>query len=67
MPNVAKNTVAYANKKMYIQKFNKENYVNVSIFVNKTKEKDILDKLQSQPQKSVYIKQLIRKDIEKPE
>ena len=65
MSNVAKNTVAYERKKEYIKKFNRENYANISFFVNKSKETDIINKLNEKPNKAGYIKQLIREDIKK--
>lgn len=49
-------------KYQYIAKFNKENYKHYHIKVN-LKEKDVIDKLDSQPSKNGYIVNLIKKDI----
>ena len=51
-----------ANKYKYIAKFNKENYKHYHIKVN-LKDKDVIDKLDSQPSKNGYIIDLIKKDI----
>ena len=65
MPKVNKETVAYTNKKKYISEYNKKEYVNLSISISKSKESDIIGKLNSQPSRAAYIKKLIREDINK--
>lgn len=47
------------------QRYDKKNTKTYSVKVVKTTEKDIFDKLESEPNKAGYIKQLIRKDINK--
>lgn len=51
-----------SNKKKYIDDYNKENYKMFQFRVKKT-DKDILDKLQSQINKTEYINNLIKEDI----
>ena len=46
-------------------KYNKENVKQVVLHFNITTDKDILDYLSSKENKTGYIKQLIRADIEK--
>ena len=46
------------------QKYDKENTKVYGIKVVKTTEKDIYEKLESIPNKSGYIKELIRKDLQ---
>ena len=65
MPHVNKETVAYANKKRYISEYNKKEYMNMSLSISKTRERDIIEKLNSQPSRASYIKGLIREDINK--
>jgi hypothetical protein len=65
MPHVNKETVAYANKKRYISEYNKKEYMNMSLSISKTRERDIIEKLNSQPSRASYIKRLIREDINK--
>lgn len=65
MPHVNKETVAYANKKRYISEYNKKEYMNMSLSISKTRERDIIEKLNSQPSRASYIKRLIRDDINK--
>lgn len=48
-----------------IDKFNKEKTNVVSVRLNKNTDADIIEKLNSVPSKMGYIKDLIRKDIEK--
>ena len=51
-----------SNKKKYIDDYNKENYKMFQFRVKRT-DKDILDKLQSQINKTEYINNLIKEDI----
>lgn len=45
----------------YQQKFAKETYKTYAIRFSKTKDKDIIDKLDSEPNKTDFIRGLIRK------
>jgi hypothetical protein len=65
MTKVNKETVAYANKKRYISEYNKKEYMNLSISISKTRDSDIIKKLNKQTSKAAYIKKLIREDIDK--
>lgn len=47
----------------YIQKFIKEKYVRLQILLNKETDSDIIEQLDSQTNKSEYVKNLIRADI----
>lgn len=46
-------------------KYNREKTVNISFRAMKNTEQDIIQKLESVPNKAGYIKTLIRADIEK--
>lgn len=46
-------------------KYNKENTRNVALHLNVTTDKDILDFLSRKDNKTGYIKELIRADMEK--
>ena len=51
-------------KSKYDQEFQKTHMKHISIWFNREKDKDIIDRLESQPDTtSAYIKQLIRYDI----
>ena len=65
MTKVNKETVAYANKKRYISEYNKKEYMNFSLSISKSREPDIISKLNEQHSKASYIKKLIREDISK--
>ena len=55
-------TEEYKNrKKTYIKQYIKENYALVTVKIRKNEDKDILDILASVPNKSEFIKDLIRK------
>ena len=47
------------------EKYRKNNTRNVTLQLNKNTDKDILKKLDEVPSKMGYIKELIRKDLEK--
>lgn len=47
------------------EKYRKNNTRNVTLQLNKNTDKDILKKLDEVPSKMGYIKELIRKDINK--
>lgn len=48
-------------KREYIKRYQKKNYVNISFKVRIDEDHDIIEKLNSVPNKSEYIKDLIRK------
>ena len=48
-------------KREYIKRYQKKNYVNISFKVRIDEDHDIIEKLDSVPNKSEYIKDLIRK------
>lgn len=50
-----------------INKFNKEKTKCIQIRLNKNTDADILEKLENVPSKMGYIKELIRKDINRSE
>ena len=45
------------------ERYDKNNTVQIKMKLNKKTDKDILDKLNSVPNKQGYIKQLIRQDM----
>lgn len=52
------------NQNKYIAEFKRKTYKHIDILLNKTTDKDIIDFLSSLPNKSEYVKELIRKDME---
>lgn len=57
----------YADKekrKDYVSSWDKENRVRVTLNIKKSKDSDILEWLESKPNKSDYVIALIRKDME---
>lgn len=57
-------TEEYKSRKIaYIKKYQKKTYANVSIKLRLDTDTDVLEKLESVPNKSDYIKLLIRTDI----
>lgn len=52
------------NQNEYIKQFNKKNYKNIAIRINK-KETDLISWLDKQPSKNAYILELIRNDMKK--
>lgn len=55
---------AKKKQREYNYKYKKENCVQIAIRFSKLYEQDVLDKLDSVPNKRQYILNLIRKDIE---
>ena len=49
-----------ARKAAYVKRYQKETYTNISFKVRTVKDKDILDILNSVPNKSLFLKELIR-------
>ena len=49
-----------ARKIAYVKRYQKENYTNISFKVRTKEDKDILDILKSVPNKSEFLKSLIR-------
>lgn len=48
------------DKNAYKTDFNKKNYYRVSVFLNKIKDADLIQELETKQSKSDFIKQLIR-------
>ena len=46
-----------------VAKYNKDNIIQISVKLNKSTDKDIIDHLDQVESKQGYIKDLIRKDI----
>ena len=53
------------NKLEYDNKFHKENYVRLCVRFRKTSDSDVIEKLNSVPNKADYIRQLVLDDIAK--
>lgn len=53
------------NQSRYIQDFMKDRYIRLQILLSKEKDTDIIEKLDEQPNKSDYVKRLIRQDLHK--
>lgn len=53
------------NKLEYDNKFHKENYVRLCVSFRKTSDSDVIEKLNSIPNKADYIRQLVLDDIAK--
>lgn len=53
------------NKKKYVMDYQKKNYATVVFHLRKDTDQDILEKLNNVPNKSDYIRELVRKDIGK--
>ncbi len=53
------------NKRKYVLQYQKEYYQSVVFHLRKDTDTDIIAKLNEQPNKSEYIKKLIRQDIGK--
>ena len=51
------------NKRKYVLQYQKEYYTSVVFHLRKDTDTDIITKLNEQPNKSEYIKKLIRQDI----
>ena len=45
------------------EKYNKANYKAYTFRFHKTNEADVIERLESQPNKQGYLKELIRKDL----
>lgn len=56
-----------ATQRKAIDKFNKNKTKCIQIRLNKNTDADILAKLENVPSKMGYIKDLIRKDLNRPE
>ena len=63
MKRLNKETNAYKNKLKYIGGYNKEFIKTVPLQFHKIKDTKVLDKLDSVPSKTDYVRQLILKDI----
>ena len=65
MGNVFKTEEQRQRWREYNREYNKKNYTAITIFLNKEKDKDLLDYLNSQGEgRSVVVKKLIRKQLE---
>ncbi len=51
------------NKRKYVLEYQKGHYNSVVFHLRRGDDQDIIDKLNSVPNKSDYIRELIRKDI----
>ena len=49
----------------YITDYSREHYKKVQLTFSKEKDKDIIEKLETVPNKSNYVKELIREDLKK--
>lgn len=49
-----------ARKAAYVKRYQRKTYTNISFKVRTVKDKDILDILNSVPNKSLFLKELIR-------
>ena len=58
-----KETKAYKNKKVYNREYNKLNCKQFKVTLNKKTDDDVIRFLEKQPNKSMYIKNLIRNDM----
>ena len=58
-----KETKAYKNKVAYNQKYNMNNCKQITLMLNKKTDIDVIEHLEKQPNKSMYIKNLIRNDM----
>lgn len=56
---------ATIKQKAYIIEFNKDNYKQINLRLNENYDKDIIDYLGSLENKNGYLKELIRKDMNK--
>jgi hypothetical protein len=65
MAKLSKETQAYANKKKYIHSYTKENYKTMLLSFRVEDEMYLLDYIKTKPSRSAYIKDLIKKDMEK--
>lgn len=54
---------AKERKQAYVIRYQRETYCNISFKVRTKEDSDIIDHLKSVPNKSEYIKSLIRSDI----
>lgn len=53
------------NQSRYIQDFMRSRYIRLQILLSKETDTDIIEKLNQQPNKSEYVKRLIRQDLHK--
>lgn len=65
MPQPGKHTQAYKNKLKYTQEFTKQNYKQFKIMLHKENDADIIEFLTGIDNKNGYLKELIRRDMEK--
>ena len=60
MSKINKETLAYANKKKYIQRWNSQNIKQYCLSLNKDKDKDIIDLLAKEDNATGFIKDVLR-------
>jgi len=65
MAKLSKETKAYENKKKYIHNYTKEKYKTMLLSFRVDEEIELLDFLNTKTSRSAYIKDLIKKDMEK--
>lgn len=58
-----KSTKAYRNKLAYTQEFTKQNYRQINLMLHKENDADIIEFLDSLPNKNGYLKDLIRHNM----
>lgn len=51
------------NQVKYIQEYNKENYEIIRVALSRKYDAPLIEKINQQPSKSGYIKELIQKDL----
>ena len=60
-----KETDAYKNKLKYIKSYNKRNLKNANFYFNVVDDKDVIDYIAKQPNKTDWLRKLVRKEMNK--
>lgn len=53
------------DRNKYMKKYNRDNIVSILLKFNKKTEADVLEQIEKQPNRQGYIKDLIRRDMER--
>jgi len=53
----------YARKKAYIKKYQRAHYTSVNLKFRNVEDKEIIDALNKIPNKSAYVRELIKKSL----
>ena len=53
------------NQIEYMNKYNKENYKRYSILLNKSKDKELINLIEKQKNKSEFLKEQLKKSLKK--